>query len=200
MRVLVAGASGVIGRTLVPRLVAAGHHVAGVTRTLANESVLRDLGAEPIVCDVFDRDRLIASTRDFRPDAVIHELTDLPDEAGDLASKQADNARIRVIGTRHLIDAAQAAGATRFLAQSIAWQLPPGSGADAVAELEAMVLDANGVVLRYGRLFGPGTYYPQTTGDGLPPHPRVHVETAAQRTLEALDDPSGVVVVTDPED
>jgi hypothetical protein len=95
-------------------------------------------------------------------------------------------------GMRNLLAAAEAAHAARFLAQSVAWRATGDSG-DAVAELERLTLAANGVVLRYGRLYGPGTYYERER----PEPPRVHVDEAARRTVAALDAPSGIVHVVD---
>lgn len=189
MRVFVAGASGVIGVRLVPLLVAAKHEVAGMTRSPEKRELLRHLGAEPVVCDAFDATALREAVVAFRPEVVVNELTDLPDEP---ATTNEANARMRREGTQNLLAAAEAAGATRVVAQSIAWQLPGDAGA-AVAELERLVLAADGVVLRYGRLYGPGTYYE----DEEPAPPRVHVETAARRTMPALYAPSGIVEVTD---
>jgi nucleoside-diphosphate-sugar epimerase len=189
MRVFVAGASGVIGVRLVPLLVAAGHEVVGMTRTPGKQEGLRELGAEPVVCDAFHADALREVVVAFQPEAVVNELTDLPDQPG--ATNEA-NARMRREGTHNLLAAAKAAGASRFVAQSIAWPLPGDAGA-AVSELERLVLAAGGVVLRYGRLYGPGTYYEEEE----PPPPRVHVDEAARRTLPALDSASGIVEVTD---
>lgn len=189
MRIFVAGASGVIGVRLVPLLVAAGHRVAGMTRSPGKLGRLRDLGAEPVVCNAFDAFALREVVVAFKPEAVVNELTDLPDQP---AAANEPNARMRREGTRNLLDAANAAGASRFVAQSIAWRLPGDAGA-AVMELERLVLAADGVVLRYGRLYGPNTYYE----DGKPPPPRVHVDDAARRTLPALEAASGIVEVTD---
>jgi nucleoside-diphosphate-sugar epimerase len=189
LRVFVAGASGVIGVRLVPQLVAAGHEVAGMTRSPAKVELLRGLGAEPVVCDAFDSHALREAVGAFRPEAVVNELTDLPDQQS--ATNDA-NARMRREGTRNLLAAAKAAGASRFVAQSIAWQLPGDAGA-AVSELERLVLAADGVVLRYGRLYGPGTYYE----DDKPEPPRVHVDEAARRTVPALDAASGIIDVKD---
>lgn len=100
------------------------------------------------------------------------------------------NARMRRQGTRNLLAAAEAAGATRFIAQSVAWQIP-GDGGAAVEEHERAVLDSSGVVIRYGQFYGPGTYFESE----LPPPPRVHVDDAARRTVPALEEPSGVLVV-----
>jgi nucleoside-diphosphate-sugar epimerase len=189
MRVFVAGASGVIGLRLVPLLVAAGHEVAGMTRSPSKVERLRALGVEPVVCDAFDGNGLRDAVVAFRTEAVVNELTDLPDHQS--ATNDA-NARMRREGTRNLLAAASAAGASRFVAQSIAWQLPGDAGA-AVGELEQLVLAFGGVVLRYGRFYGPGTYYETEK----PEPPRVHVDQAAQRTVPALDAVSGVVEITD---
>lgn len=191
MRVLVAGASGVIGIRLLPLLVSAGHEVAGMTRSHERTAQIGTLGASPVVCDVFDADRLTEAVTAFEPDLVMHQLTDLPDRADEIAAYAARNNRIRTEGTSNLIAAARAAGATRFLAQSIAWT-PPGS-AEVIAEHEAMVLRADGVVVRYGQLYGPGTYYPHVS----PTPPRIHVDDAARRTMPLLDAPSGVVVLAE---
>lgn len=191
MRIFLAGATGVIGTRLVPLLVAAGHEVAGTTRSAARAGSLREAGATPVVCDVYDADALREAVVAFSPDLVLHELTDLPDDAS-LIGDGAANARIRREGTRNLLAAARAAGAQRFVAQSVAWELE-GEGGDAKAELERLVLDAGGVVLRYGSFHGPGTYHP----DDLPPRPRIHVDAAARRTVELLDAPSGIVEVVD---
>jgi nucleoside-diphosphate-sugar epimerase len=189
MRVFVAGASGVIGVRLVPLLIAAGHEVAGMTRTPSKLELLGDLGAEPVLCDAFDAVALIEAAVAFRPDAVVNELTDLPDR--EAATNEA-NARMRREGTRNMLAAAAAARVSHFVAQSIAWQLPGDAGA-AVAELERLVLAADGVVLRYGRLYGPGTYYE----DEKPEPPRVHVDEAARQTVPTLDAPSGTVDIKD---
>jgi NAD(P)H-binding len=190
MRIFVAGATGVIGIRLLPLLVGDGHHVAGMTRSAQKAREIRALGAEPVVCDVFDAGRLEAAVVSFRPNVVLHEVTDLPDDAALVSESRDANARIRREGTRNLLAAARAARAERFLAQSVAWRLP-GEGGAAVEELEGSVLEAGGVVLRYGRLYGPGTYYEE----GRPPPPRVHVDEAARRTVEALDTPSGVLEI-----
>ncbi len=194
MRVFIAGASGVIGSRVIPLLVQQGHAVAGMTRSPQNETTLRDLGAEPVVCDVYDKDKLIDTATAFRPDLVMHQLTDLPDDLKRLALYSRRNNRIRTEGTRNLIEAARSAGATRMLAQSIAFK-PSGTGR-AVAAHERMVLDFGGVVLRYGWLYGPGTYSGE--GRSVPP-PRIHVDEAARRTVELLEAPAGVVVVAETE-
>ena len=192
MRVFLAGASGVIGVRLIPLLVRDGHEVAGMTRSPGKAAALRELGAEPVVCDVFDAGALAQAVTAFGPELVMHQLTDLPDQAGQIPEFAARNNRIRTEGTRNLLAAAAQAGATRFLAQSIAWT--PPSGGEAVAEHERLVLAAGGVVLRYGVFYGPGTY---SGADRVPPPPRIQVDEAARRTVALLTAPSGVVVVTD---
>jgi uncharacterized protein YbjT (DUF2867 family) len=193
MRIFLAGASGVLGQRLLPRLVEAGHVVGGMTRSPSRLELLRDLGAEPILCDVYDRDALIEAVRAFAPDAILNELTDLPDDASELREYSERNARIRTEGNQNLIEAARASGSPKLLAQTVAWQLPDGPGARAVAELQRSVLAERGVVLSYGQFYGPGTYYEQT----IPGEPRIQIDRAAERTVEALDAPSGVVVIVD---
>ena len=194
-RVYLAGASGVIGSRLVPLLLDAGYTVGAMTRSSAKAARLASLGAEPIVCDVFDRGALTTAVRSFSPDLVLHELTDLPDAVEDLPKARLLNARIRVEGTRNLIDAMDGLDEPKIkiVAQSIAWTPDPGPGADAVNSLERAVLAANGVVLRYGAFYGPGTYY---EGE-LPAAPRVHIDTAAARTVAALDARWGILTVVD---
>jgi nucleoside-diphosphate-sugar epimerase len=192
VRIFVAGATGVIGIRLLPLLVAEAHQVAGMTRSPRKAGEIRALGAEPVVCDVFDAAGLEAAVISFRPNAVLQELTDLPDDVALLAESGGANARIRREGTRNLLAAARAAGAERFLAQSVAWRIA-GEGGAAVEELERSVREAGGVALRYGRLYGPGTYYEQNP----PPPPRIHVDEAARRTVEALDAPSGVLEIVE---
>jgi nucleoside-diphosphate-sugar epimerase len=190
MRIFIAGASGVIGTRLVPLLVEQGHAVAGMTRSPEKADMIRRLGAEPVVCDVYDERRLGESISAFAPDLVMHQLTDLPDDLKRIALHMRRNNRIRTEGTRKLLAAARGAAVERFLAQSLA-STPPGSGR-AVKRHERMVLDAGGVVLRYGWLYGPGTFY---EGSRRVPSPRIHVDAAAQRTAELLDAPGPSVVV-----
>jgi hypothetical protein len=189
-----AGATGVIGIRLLPLLAGCGHQVAGMTRSPDKSARVDALGATPVVCDVFDAAALLDAVAAFAPDLVIHQLTDLPDRVDRIPEYSARNNRIRTEGTHNLLSAAAAAGAGHLLAQSIAWA-PPRSG-QAVAEHERQILDASGVVVRYGQLYGPGTYYP----NDLPPPPRIHVEDAARRTMTLLDAPSGIVVLTDEDD
>lgn len=192
MRIFLAGASGVIGVRLIPLLVGDGHAVAGMTRSPEKVKALWDLGAEPVVCDVFDAPTLSEAITAFTPDLVMHQLTDLPDELDRIPAFADRNNRIRTEGTRNLLAAARDAGTSRFLAQSIAWT--PPAGGEAVAEHERLVLEAGGVVIRYGTFYGPGTY---SGSDRVPPPPRIHVDEAARRTVALLDAPSGVVVLTE---
>jgi nucleoside-diphosphate-sugar epimerase len=204
-RIFLAGASGAIGRRLVPQLVAAGHRVTAATRQAAKAEDLRALGADPVVVDVFDADGLRAAVVAAEPEIVIHQLTDLP--AGLDPSKMAEaiarNARIRDEGTRNLVEAAKAANAKRLIAQSIAWAYAAGAephaetdpldgGAEGgravsvggVIALEGHVLGASpitGIVLRYGHLYGPGT------GAEVAAEPAVHVDAAAYAALLAVE-------------
>lgn len=172
MRILVAGASGVIGRPLVPLLLERGHVVAGLTRS--QPEVVRSLGAEPIVCDVFDLERLRTLVGAFAPEVVVDLLTDLPDEVERIGEFAERNNRIREQGTRNLLAAAPGA---RFVAESVAFELPP-AGAAAVAELERLIPES----IRLELLCGPGTYDPDCTGEGA----RIHVDDAARLFAEAV--------------
>lgn len=204
MRVFLAGASGVIGRPLIKLLVRAGHHVTGTTRSREKAADLRALGADPAVVDVFARDDLIRVVQNARPDAVIHQLTDLPFAPGTPRYEEGleRNARLRIEGTRNLAEAARAAGVRRLVGQSIAFVYAPGEGARveseplaagapgmlgrtvaAVQALEDAVLAMpEGIVLRYAFLYGPGTWSP----DGPGRRPPVHVAAAAHAALLAL--------------
>jgi nucleoside-diphosphate-sugar epimerase len=222
MRIFLAGATGVIGRRLVPRLVGQGHLVTGLVRRDLDADWLRGLGAEAVVGDVFDRDGVARAVRQARPDVVMHQLTDLK------SGNREANSEMRQTGTRHLVDAARAAGVRRVVAQSIAWayQAGPGpAGEDVpldlgaqgtrlgtvrgVAALEAAVREApEWVVLRYGLLYGPGTWYAR---DGLMAERSargelvadgdvssfVHVDDAAGAAADALEWPTGAVNVCD---
>jgi hypothetical protein len=191
MRIFLAGATGVLGRRIVPLLVADEHVVAGLSRSPDKAEYLRSLGAVPVICDVFDSDALTAAVSSFAPEAVMHQLTDLPDRLDELADFGPRNDRMRTEGTRNLLAAARAARAERVVAQSIAWR-PPGRGGS-VDELERQVLADEGVVVRYGRLYGPGTFYP----DEPPPPPRIHVDAAAKATPPLITAPPGIVLVAE---
>ena len=202
MKIFLAGASGVIGRKLVPLLRAAGHAVIGTTRDKAD--AVRALGAEPVVVDVFDAPSLTRAVAAARPDIVIHQLTDLPAAPGTPGYEAGleRNARVRIEGTPNLVAAAKAAGVRRLLAQSIAFVYAPGAGArveddpldvgatgsrkrtvEGVAALESATLEMpEGIVLRYGLLYGPGTWFPDQKRGA----PALHVDAAAQAALLAL--------------
>jgi nucleoside-diphosphate-sugar epimerase len=194
VRIFLAGATGAIGSKLLPLLVAAGHDVTGTTRSAERAGWIERAGCTSVAVDVYDVEALTAAVVASRPDLVMHQLTDLPDDAADIPARAAANSRMRTEGTANLLAAALAAGGARMLAQSITWT-PPGRG-DAVAWHEAAVLDAGGVVVRYGQFYGPGTYYEAD----LPAHPRIHVSDAAQRTVPLVEAAPGVVVLADPED
>jgi nucleoside-diphosphate-sugar epimerase len=191
MRVFLAGATGVIGIRLLPLLLEDGHAVVGMTRSPEKAAELEALGAIPAVCDVFDAEALLTTVRDHAPDAIVHQLTDLPDRLEELDAYRERNDRIRSEGTRNLVAAARAAGAKHFVAQSIAWR-PPGRE-HIVDEHERLVLEIGGVVVRYGELYGPGTYYETE----LAPEPRVQVDRAARETVPLLTAPSGIVEIVD---
>jgi nucleoside-diphosphate-sugar epimerase len=205
MRIFLAGASGAIGRRLTPLLLSAGHDVTGMTRSAGKAAELRARGAAVAIVDAFDaralRDAVVAA----RPDVVIHQLTDLPQvvDPASLGEALARNARLRIEGTPNLVAAAQAAGARRVIAQSIAFAYadgrephvetdplvsaagnqPGGVSVRGVRALEEAVLHApaiEGIVLRYGRLYGPGTW---NTPNARAP---LHVDAAAQAAVLAL--------------
>jgi nucleoside-diphosphate-sugar epimerase len=190
VRVFVAGATGAIGRPLVRLLLLSHRAVAAMTRDPTKAQTLVELGAEPVVCDAYDADGVREAVRLFAPDVVINELTEMPRSSDAIDSHV--NVRMRTEGHRNLLDAAQAVGA-RYVVQSVAFPLH-GAARAALDELERTTLAAGGVVLRYGIFWGPGTY----GGDAVPQEPHVHVDEAARRTVDALEAPSGVIVVTDP--
>ena len=192
MRVFVAGATGVIGVRLVPLLVDAGHDVTAMTRTAAKASVIRAAGANAVVCDVYDP-AMPRAVRAARPEILINALSDLSDEIGVGGGKRSGaNARIRREGSRSLMEAAASTGVERVVAFSVAWPLEGDEGV-AVREMERAVLDAGGVVVRCGRLYGPGTWY----ADHLPPPPRIHVDDAARKSLASLDARPGTIELVD---
>jgi nucleoside-diphosphate-sugar epimerase len=224
MRILLAGSTGVVGRRLVPLLVADGHEVIALTRRPERVAGLRARGAQPVVADVRDAEALAAVVRDAAPEVVAHQLTDLA--AGDLAA----NAALREIGTRNLVDAALAAGARRIVAQSISWayvggdrpatedtpldvEAPGGRRGmvRAVAALEAAVREApEWVVLRYGMFYGPDTWFAPDGLRAADAHAGrlvadgdvtsfTHVDDAAAAAVAALTWPSGAANVCDDE-
>lgn len=124
----------------------------------------------------------------FAPEVLIDELTDLPDDAARIPEFRVAQNRIRRQGIRNLLAAARVAGVTRVLSQSIPWPLE-GDAQAAVEEHERLVPKARGVILRYGQLYGPGTFYEHQP----PAPPRVHINEAARRTVLALECPPGTV-------
>ena len=200
MRIGLAGAGGAIGRRLTPLLVRNGHDITGTTRSADKADALRALGATPVVVDVFDAAALSAAMAAAKPQAVIHQLTDLAFAPGTPQYEEGlkRNARLRIEGTPNLVAAARAAGVTRMVAQSIAWIYATAEGrrsesdllatgtptAAAVTALEQAVLSLpEGIVLRYGFFYGPGTW----SGDVPSRAPAVHVDAAAQACLLALE-------------
>lgn len=187
MKVFVAGGSGVLGVRVVPLLVAAGHAVAAMTRSPGKAEILQSTGAAPVVCDVFDLDALRREVVAFGSDAIIHLVTDLPDDPSHIHEHAAANSRVRREGTRNLLSVAAAAQVEHFVAQSVAWEIP-GEGGAAVADLEEAVLAYGGVVVRCGQFYGHGTYHPARP----PPGPRIHIDEAARQTVAALHEQAGL--------
>jgi nucleoside-diphosphate-sugar epimerase len=215
MRIFLAGASGAIGRRLTPLLLKAGHDVTGMTRSAEVAGELEAAGIRPAVVDVFDADALKRAVVAARPDVVMHQLTDLPrvlDDEARLAAAYPRNARIRTEGTRNLVAAALAAAARRFIVQSVAFAYAPGKEpyvetdplnlvdgprlvtVRAAADMEAQVLKSGmaAVVLRYGLLYGPGTW-----SEGPSRKPPLHVDAAAQAALLAVTRGNGIYNIAD---
>ncbi len=192
-RIFLAGASGAVGRRLCLLLIADGHHVVGTTRSADKGVALAALGVEPAILDVYDEPVLRRAVVASRADVVIHQLTDLPPalNPADMPAALVRNARIRDEGTRNLIAASVAAGARRVVAQSIAFSVT-----EVLLAFEQQVLGAplQGLVLRYGKFYGPGTGFdaPATTP------PVVHVDAAADAARRAVTRGSaGVYIVTE---
>ncbi|MGH2655229.1 MAG: NAD-dependent epimerase/dehydratase family protein [Actinomycetota bacterium] len=236
MRVFVAGATGAIGKQLVPRLVAAGHEVHGMTRSESKQAMLRQLGAVPVVADALDPDQVAEAVGKARPDVIVHQLTALAG-AGmrGLKRRFAMTNRLRSEGTDHLLSAGLAVGVRRFVAQgnsalyariggSVKSEedpvdpTPPRNQREAAAamrHLEEAVLGARwteGIVLRYGAFYGPGTgmgpggemhemirkrRFP-LVGDGGGVWSFIHIADAAEATVVAVEHGSrGVYNVVD---
>ena len=194
MRIFLAGATGVIGIRLLRLMLAEGHVVAAMTRTKEKIKGLQAPGVTPVWCDLFDESSLTAAVKGFKPDVVVHQVTDLPDEIERLADFLPGNNRVRSEGTRNLLAAAKATNAPGFVAQSIAWRSGPGTGPVLDAH-ENGVISAGGTVLRYGLFYGPGTFFEKQP----PPPPRIHVDDAARRTMPFLAGPRGVFTITEEE-
>jgi nucleoside-diphosphate-sugar epimerase len=238
MKVFVAGASGAIGRPLIPLLVAAGHEVTGMTRREERAEEIRAAGAEAAVCDVFDAEALNAAVAAVAPEIVVHMLTAIPER---IDWKDADSLaptnRVRKEGTANLLAAARAAGARRMVAESVAFLYAPrgdwvkgeeaelavgapppfGDAVEALADLERQVLAAEGVegvVLRFGNFYGPGTMFAAAgsqaeearkrrlpvVGKGTGRFSFIHIEDAASAVVAALaSDATGVFNIVDDE-
>ena len=238
MRVFVAGATGVIGRQLVPRLVTAGHEVIGMTRSESKQAVLEELGATPVVADALDPDQVADAVARSKPEVIVHQLTAI----GPLDLRHFDRSfaltnRLRTEATDYLLSAGHAVGVRRFVAQGIAtYGLYARTGGPvkseedpldptpvpemretfaAIRHLEDAVLSARwteGIVLRYGAFYGPGTTmapgeeqfelirkrkFP-VVGDGAGVWSFIHVADAAEATVAAIERGSrGVYNVVD---
>ena len=206
MHIFIAGASGAVGRSLIPLLISSGHTVTGTTRSAAKADALRALGAEPVVLDGLDRAAVLAAVAAAGPDAIVHQMTAL---AGLSDMRRFERAfaqtnRLRTEGTDHLLAAAHASGVERVVAQSFAgWPYarvggpvkteqdpldldPPAqlrTTMAAIRHLERTVTEAGGVALRYGGLYGPGT--------GLAPG-GVQWEAVHRRRFPVVGDGAGV--------
>ncbi|KAA8787229.1 NAD(P)-dependent oxidoreductase [Paenibacillus amylolyticus] len=224
MKIFVAGASGVIGRLLLPQLVQAGHEVVGMTRKEEQKEAIEQTGAKAVLADVFNREQMVDILMEIKPDVVIHQLTSLSQ------GSSAENARIRIEGTRNLVDAAKQAKVQKMIAQSISWAYEPGTTPateetaldiyapmprnttiNGVVALEEAVKEIPAqVILRYGTLYGPATWYAKNgdtaqkimnqemnATDGVSSF--VHVEDAANAALLALDWPIGTYNIVDDE-
>jgi nucleoside-diphosphate-sugar epimerase len=226
MRVFVAGATGAIGQQLVPRLVAAGHEVHGMTRSESKRAVLDELGAVPVVADALDPDQVAEAVGRSRPEVIVHELTAIgPLDLRHFDRDFALTNRLRTEGTDYLLSAGQAVGVRRFVAQSAIYGFyartggpvkseedpldpsPPRESRESLAairHLEQRVLGAQwteGIVLRYGAFYGPGTSMAPGSeqfdlirkrkfplvGNGAGVWSFVHIADAAEATLAAVD-------------
>jgi nucleoside-diphosphate-sugar epimerase len=232
VRVFVAGATGAIGRALLPQLTTAGHEPIAMTRSPAKADALRAQGIETYVCDAYDAPGLARAVADARPQQIVHLLTDLPAEMNmrRFERETASTGRLRREGTRNLLAAARGAGVRRIVGESIAFAYAsdgdrvkdedaPLAAAtlpfvvEPLVELERQLLDAGGIVLRYGQLYGPGTAFTKDgswanglrrrrlpiVGAGSGVFSFVHVEDAASATVAALahDGPATYNVVDD---
>ena len=205
-KIFLAGATGAVGRRMLPLLRAAGYEVTGTTRIASKAAELRAAGIIPAVVDVFDAAALKAAVAAARPDVIVHQLTDLPHglKAELMAEGLIRNARLRIEGTRNLVDAALGAGARRLIAQSIAFVYAPGrephdesdplmspaeepwrstmEGVVTLERLATLTPGLDGIVLRYGMFYGPGTGF-----EVAPGKPSVHVDAAAKAAMLAIE-------------
>ncbi|GGH10416.1 NAD-dependent epimerase/dehydratase family protein [Paenibacillus segetis] len=224
MRIVVAGASGIVGRLLVPMLVQAGHEVTGLIRNPDYIPAIKNMRGLPVTVDVFDREAVFEIIKEAQPEIIIHQLTALS------ARNFVDNANIRKEGTRNLVDAALAAGVRKMIAQSISWAYAPGEGLakedepldigaplprlttiEGIQSLESTVAEIpEHVILRYGKFYGSGTWYASdgyiaeqvrrselVATDGISSF--VHVNDAASGAHLALHWPTGIYNIVDNE-
>jgi nucleoside-diphosphate-sugar epimerase len=241
MKVFVAGATGALGKQLVPLLVARGHDVVGMTRTEAKTDQLRSVGAQPVVADALDTDAVGRAVGEAEPDVVVHQLTAIPPKINmrHFEREFALTNRLRTEGTDNLLSAGRAVGVRRFVAQSNAGlyartggpikredapldDYPPPEmerGLAALRHLEAAVTGARwteGLVLRYGWFYGPGTSIALAplgsqielirkrqlpiVGGGTGVWSFIHIEDAAAATVAAVEGgPAGIYNVVDDE-
>jgi nucleoside-diphosphate-sugar epimerase len=174
VRILFAGASGVLGRATLPHL--GRHHVIGLTRSTEKLPALREMGVESVVCDVYDYESLLSLATRVQPTIVVNFVTDLAE------SSAAANNRARRVGGANLLAVAAETGATRLVVESVAFALE-GDAGKAVDELEsaAGTFSGDAVILRFGRLWGPGTAYL------APPRPpAIHIDDAGARASRLI--------------
>jgi nucleoside-diphosphate-sugar epimerase len=209
MKVFVAGATGALGKQLVPMLVERGHEVTGMTRSPSKEELIRSMGARPAMADALDPEAVAQAVAQAEPEAVVHELTDLTGTfARNIDKSFATTNRLRTEGTDHLLAAAKAAGARRFIAQSFAgWPSEPTGGPvkteddplqqhppktvtqslAAIRHVEDVTRDdgIEALALRYGGFYGPGTSI------ALEP-PGELLEMVRKRRLPVIGDGGGI--------
>ncbi|HTC70987.1 MAG TPA: NAD(P)-dependent oxidoreductase [Acidothermaceae bacterium] len=229
MRVFLAGASGAIGRRLVPLLVSTGHQVVGTTTTPSKLDELQRLGAEPVQLDLLDAVATKRAVADAKPDVIVHQATALAKlgkNSRNLSKAFAVTNQLRTVGTHNLLDAAWDVGVSRFIAQGfcglafaraeqIDGDISSGmrAGRDAMRSLEETVADIGGVILSYGGFYGPGTSLgrdgEQTAmvrrrllpmiGTGDTIFQFLHIDDAATATLAALTRGEGHYDIVDDE-
>jgi 2-alkyl-3-oxoalkanoate reductase len=234
MKVFVAGATGVVGRALVPRLVARGHEVVGMTKSPSKQDLVRNLGARPVVTDALDREAVAKAVASAEPEVIVHQLTALSEPVSLRDARHPDRShaatmtnRLRTEGTDHLLAAGRAVGARRFVAQGFAAFRFARTGGPVLTEADPLDRDppaslrtaqegyvyleqavttiewGEGLVLRYGGFYGPGTAISLTPdavmatlvrkrrfpiiGDGGGVFSHVHIDDAATATAIAVD-------------
>jgi 2-alkyl-3-oxoalkanoate reductase len=234
MKIFIAGATGVLGRALVPQLVAQGHEVVGMTRNASKQDLVRSLGARPVVADALDPDAVAQAVASAEPEVIVHQLTALSGKLSARDMRHPDRSfaatmtnRLRTEGTDHLLAAGRAVGARRFVAQSFAAFRFARTGGP--VQTEADPLDPNppaalraplvgilhleravttiewgeGLVLRYGGFYGPGTAISRApdavmaapvrkrrfpiVGNGGGVFSHVHIDDAAAATVAAIE-------------